>query len=217
MPIRGRLGFCTALAGLGAVTFLPFLSASAHQRTQDLIGFAIAVTVVATLSSWVGLRCADAVGLPMPLLRRLDGGAVGALRPRASAVTVIAGLVLGGAGVVLLQLSHAPALPGTAIARALSVVFAAGPLELVLHLGVMSVAVRLANGRRWVGIVAGAVVLALFHLSDGASAQPAAVLAAAIAGNATIGAALGWLYAAYGFEYAMLCHAIAHLIVVLAG
>ena len=51
------------------------------------------------------------------------------------------------------------------------------------------------------------------------TARPACDLraAAAIAGNSAIGAVLGWLHAAYGFEYAMLCHAIAHLIVVLAG
>jgi hypothetical protein len=90
-------------------------------------------------------------------------------------------------------------------------------LEIVLHLGVMSIVVWLARGRRWVGIVVAAVALVLFHLTCGALGQPTPIILATIVGNGVIGLVLGWIYASYGFELVVLGHATAHLITVLAG
>lgn len=88
---------------------------------------------------------------------------------------------------------------------------------MVLHLGVMSIVVRAARGRRGVGIIAAALALVGFHLTGDALPQPAAVLAATVVGNGVIGLTLGWIHATYGFEFVMLGHAVAHLITVLGG
>ena len=53
------------------------------------------VTLLATLAAWPGLGCADAVGLPMPDLRRLDGAAPAMIPLRALIVSAAWGAVLG--------------------------------------------------------------------------------------------------------------------------
>ena len=217
LPIRGRLIAMAALAAIGSVTFLPFLAAGNHQSIVSLTPFALVVTLVSTVIAWPGLRSADAAGLPMPLLRRLDGHAARGIARGAFAVTFAISAALGILGLLALRLANAPALPGGAFARALSALFAAGPLEIVLHLGVMSIVVWLARGRRPVGIVAAAACLVLFHLTGGALAQPGWLVTMTVIGNGIIGLALGWIYAAYGFECVIVGHAVAHLITVLGG
>lgn len=217
LPLRRRLLLLSVLAAGGSVAFLPFLAAGSHQPIGQLGGFVATVTVVATAMSWPGLRCADAVGLPMPYLRRLDGGAVPSVTRAALMTTLVLGVALGVFGVLALHLASAPALPGGVWARALSALFAAAPLEMVLHLGVMSIVVWAARGRRGVGIGAAALALIGFHLTGDTLHQPATVLAATVVGNGVIGLTLGWIYATYGFEFVMLGHAVAHLITVLGG
>jgi hypothetical protein len=217
LPIRGRLIAMAALAAIGSLTFLPFLAAANHQSIASLTPFPIVITLVATFVAWPGLRSADAVGLPMPLLRRLDGQPALRIPRRALAITLASCAALGLVGLLALRLTDAPALPSGAPARALSAFFAAGPLEIVLHLGIMSIVVWLARGRRTVGIVAAALCLVGFHLTGGALDQPARIVAITVLGNGVIGLALGWIYAAYGFECVMLGHAVAHLITVVGG
>jgi hypothetical protein len=203
-----------ALAAIGGFTFLPFLAAGSHQPMASLIPFALVATIVATLLAWPGLRCADAVSLRMPLFRRLDGAASHPISREALTVTLLGGIILGLIGLFALRLVDAPALPGTLGVRALSALFAAGPLEIVLHLGVMSIVVWLARGRRTIGVSAAAACLVGFHLTGGALAQPWRIITISVVGNGTIGLALGWIYAAYGFECVVLGHAVAHLIAV---
>ena len=217
VPIRGRVLAMAILALIGGVTFLPFLAAGNHQPVASLVPFALVVTLVATLAAWPGLRCADATELPMPLLRRLDGLRVGEVSRRGIGVTLAWSVALGLLGLLVLRLVDAPPLPGGPTTRALSVFFAAGPLEIVLHLGVMSIVVWLARGRRAPGIVAAAALLVAFHLTGDALAQPARIIVITVIGNGAIGLVLGWIYAAYGFECVMLGHAIAHLITVVGG
>ena len=216
-PIGGRLIVLAGISAIGGVLFIPFLAAGSGQPVSQLIGFAAMVTIIATLVAWPGLRCADAVALPMPYLRRLDGGDEEGVGQRAIAVTLALSVGLGVLATIALRVVNAPLLPGSTLARALSTFFAAGPLEIGLHLGVMSVAVRLARGHRWPGILAAALALVLFHLSGGGAAQSTPLLVASIIGNGAMGLALGWVYAAYGFELTMLGHAVAHLLVVVAG
>src|SRR5437016_1477590 len=138
-PIRMRLKALTLLSALGGLLFLPFLAAGSHQPVRSLAAFAVGVTTVAMLAAWLGLRCADAVGLPMPYLRRLDGIMYERVSlSRALVVTLAISLVLGVASVIVLRVIGAPTLPGDASTRALTTVFAAGPLEIVLHPGLMS-------------------------------------------------------------------------------
>jgi len=216
-PIRGRLLAMGTVAALGGVTFLPFLAAGNRQPMAQLTPFAIVVTLVATIAAWPGLRCADATGLPMPLLRRLDGSNAGPIPRSAIGVTLASSLALGLIGLLLLRLIEAPPLPGSIAARALSAIFAAGPLEIVLHLGAMSIVVWLARGRRAPGIVLAAALLVVFHLAGGGLDQPGRLIALIVVANGAIGLVLGWIYAVYGFEFVMLGHAVAHLITVLGN
>ena len=217
LPIRGRLLAMGMLAAIGGVTFLPFLAAGNRQPIAQLIPFAIVVTLVATIAAWPGLRCADATGLPMPLLRRLDGSSAGQIPRSAIGVTLASSIGLGLVGLLLLRLVEAPALPGSIAARALSAIFAAGPLEIVLHLGAMSAVVWLARGRRAPGIVVAAALLVVFHLAGGGLHQPGRLIALIVVANGAIGLVLGWIYAVYGFEFVMLGHAVAHVITVLGS
>jgi len=216
LPIRGRLLAMGVLAAIGGVTFLPFLAAGNSQPIAQLAPFAIVVTLVATIAAWPGLRCADATGLPMPLLRRLDGSTSSPIPRSAIGVTLASSIGLGLVGLLLLRLVEAPQLPGSIAARALSAIFAAGPLEIVLHLGAMSIVVWLAHGRRAPGIAVAAALLVVFHLA-GALDQPGRIIALSVVANGAIGLVLGWIYAAYGFEFVMLGHAVAHVITVVGG
>jgi len=214
LPIRGRMLAMGVLAAVGGVTFLPFLAAGNGQPIARLIPFALVVTLVATLAAWPGLRCADATGLPMPLLRRLDGSSGGPIPRSAIGVTLVSSVGLGLLGLLALHLVDAPPVPGSVAVRALSAIFAAGPLEIVLHLGAMSTVVWLARGRRAPGIVVAATLLVVFHLAGGGLDQPGRLIALIVVANGAIGLVLGWIYAAYGFELVMLGHAVAHVITV---
>jgi hypothetical protein len=215
--IRRRLVALALLSMVGGFAFLPFLSAGSHQPMSRLLPFVAAVTGLGSLAAWLGLRAADAVGLPMPLLRRLEGDRAGGISARTIGITLLCAAGLGVIGLVALRLVDAPPLPGGLAARALSAIFAAGPLEIVLHLGVMSSVVWLTRGPRWTGVVAAALCLVGFHLTGGALAQPARIIIVTVVGNGVIGLALGCIYALYGFECAMLGHVVAHLITVLPG
>ncbi len=214
LPIRRRLALLALLSAAGGALFLPF-AAGPGMSAAAQAGFVLAVTVVGTLAAWAGLRCADAVALPMPYLRALDGETAGRAPRSALAGTLGLGVGLGTVGLAAVRLLHAPSPPVGVAARALSAVFAAGPLEIVLHLFLMSAVVRLARGRRAPGIIAAALALVLFHLAGGDT--PPALVAASMVLNGAIGIALGWIYAAYGFEFVVLGHAVAHLITVVGG
>lgn len=214
LPVRQRLLVLAVLGTVGGAAFLPFLAAGSGKPVGELLAFPLGVAVISTIAAWLGLRAADAAGLPMPVLRRLDGGPPTPIAPRALITTGASCVLLGIVGMLTLRVIGAPALPGSAATRALSTLFAAGPLEIVLHLFAMSVVVWLSR-RRWIGIVAAAAALVAFHVSGGA--QSPELLAVIVVGNGLIGLVLGALYAAYGLEFAMLGHAIAHLITVLSG
>jgi hypothetical protein len=216
LPIRRRMIVLAAIAAAGGILFLPLLSAGSHQPVTAVAGFALVVTAVATLVAWPGLRCADTVGLPMPYLRRLDGAAPAIIPPRAFLFSATWGGVLGLAAATGLRSVHAPAFPGGVLARVLSTVCVAGALEMILHLGLMSVVTWLARGRRWLGVLAATVAFVLLQSTGGALDHPRAVILVSGAGNVATGLVVGWLYLAYGLEFAAVCRALAYLIPVLA-
>ncbi len=205
-----------AIAALGGVLFLPLLVAGSHQPVAAVAGFALVVTAASTLAAWPGLRCADALGLPMPYLRRLDGAAPAVVPRRAHVVTVTWGAMLGLGAAVALRSVHAPSFPGSLVARALSTVCVAGALEMILHLGLMSVVTRLAGGRRWIGVLAATVAFVALQSTGGALDHSRAVILVSSLSNAATGIVVGWLYATYGLECAALCRALAYLIPVVA-
>jgi hypothetical protein len=95
-------------------------------------------------------------------------------------------------------------------------VFVAGALEMILHLGIMSVVTWLVRGRRWLGVVTATVVFVLLQSTGGALDHPFAVILMASVANVATGLVIGWLYLAYGLEFAAVGRALAYLIPVLA-
>ena len=208
-PVRRRLMVLTAASLLGAVLYLPFLSASDGRATSALWPFVVGATVASGLAAWMGLRIADIVNLPMPLLRAFEVREDARFSTGGLAVAAAAGLAFGLAGVAALRLTGAPRLPGGLLVRILTTPFAAITLEVVLHLFFMSAVVWLARRRVWVGVLASGILLAAFHLA-GSTLAPAVQVASVLA-NGGAGVLFGWLYSRYGFEYAVIAHAIAHL------
>ena len=187
-------------------------SANPQPPTEQLFTFVAVVSAICVLAAWIGLRAADAAKLPMPYLRRLDGvredAKGGGFLP-----SVVFGCVFAAGAIFVLHFFHQPNLAGSLWSRMVSVFFAAGSLEIVIHLFVMSAVIRVARGRVWAGIVAAAIFFVAFHVA-GLYGQNASLIAASVALNGVFGLALGFLYARYGFEYVLLCHAIAHLLAV---
>lgn len=212
--IRGRFILFSALSVLGAVTFLPSILASSNPQptATQLALFVLIVSVICIPAAWFGLRLSDAVQLPMPLLRRLDSQSE---TPRANGTipSLLCAILVAAGGIFVLRYFHQPNLGGSLLSRAASTLFAAGNLEIVVHLFIMSLVVWLARGRIWVGIWVSALFFLAFHIS-GSLGQSASLLAASIVVNGVFGLLMGLLYARYGYEYVMLGHAVGHLLAV---
>jgi hypothetical protein len=200
----------SGLGLLGAVLFLPSIVASANPRpsSKQLGLFVAGVAAVCTCSAWFGLRCADAVALPMPYLRILDHGSETLERKGFVPVSVF-GIAFGVASIAVLRTLHLPNLAGALWSRIASVFFAAGSLEVVVHLFIMSSVVRMTGGRRWTGVVVAAIFFVLFHAS-GLPGQTLSIVISSLLLNGIFALGLGVIYARYGFECVLLCHAIGH-------
>ncbi len=116
----------------------------------------------------------------------------------------------------VLHFFHQPNLAGSLWSRMASTFFAAGSLEIVIHLFVMSLVVRMARGRVWLGIAVAAIIFVAFHVA-GLQGQSVSLIAASVVLNGVFGLMLGFFYARYGFEYVLLCHAVAHALAVSLG
>jgi hypothetical protein len=211
--ITQRFWLLSSLGLVGAILFLPSISAAASPAPSPLLLalFVIVVALVCACATWLGLRCADAVDLPMPYLRRLDG--VGEVpMPHGFLVAGIAGALFALAAIAMLKFLHLQNLAGPLWSRVASTFFAAGSLELVVHLLLMSLVVRL-SGRRWTGIAVAAIFFVLFH-AGGLAGESATVLTLSVVMNGVFAMGLGVIYARYGFEYVLFCHATGHLLAV---
>jgi len=219
MPIRHRLVLLTTLSALGGLLFAPFvhagMSAGAVSAVPSLGRLAVILScgsaLVAALCSWAGLLLADRAELPMPLLRAWEQGAS---VPKAALRQILVPAIVGGlaAGLLIGGVVHLlpiPANPGTLTVRLLTVFFAATVTEIIVHLFAMS-GFFLLFRRRWLAILLSSVLFVLvFHSGQIASPWMTALV---IFANFSFGTLTGWLYAHYGFECAVLTHAVAHLI-----
>jgi hypothetical protein len=212
--ILRRFILLSSLGVLGAISFVPTILASADPRPPmaQLLLFVLVVSAICVMSSWLGLRFADATHLPMPYLRRLDRcsepeGRNGFLPAGAF------GCLFAVSAIFVLRYFHQPNLAGPLWSRVASVFFAAGSLEIVVHLLIMSMVVRLVLGRIWVGILVAAVFFVVFHVA-GLTGQSTALVASSVLLNGVFGVGLGLLYARYGFESVLLCHAVGHILAV---
>lgn len=214
LRVANRFWLLSVLGLAGAVAFLPSIAAeSAQQPSASFFAvFVAVVTVVCACGTWLGLRCADAANLPMPYLRRLDG-VVEMPAKNGFLVAGILGVLFAVASIALLRHLRLPNLAGPLWSRLASTLFAAGSLELVCHLLLMSLIVRLTAGRRWTGVLGAAIAFVLFHAS-GAADQGVTVIVLSILMNGLFGLGLGAIYARYGFEYVLFCHAVGHMLAV---
>lgn len=213
--IRGRWWLLTRLSALGAVAYLPALNAMG-MSSQFSVRFVLGVSVACALAVWLGLRCADRAGLPMPLLRDLEAGQrMRALDARGLRWSLAGGTGFGLLAAIMLRILHIPNLPGSLATRLSTTLFAAISLEVVIHLGIMSALVAWRRSL-WTGILGSALAFVIFH-SGGAAAQTPVILLSAILLNGAIGVFLGWLYGRYGFECVVLGHACAHAAVCVLG
>jgi hypothetical protein len=217
LPIHRRFVILSILGVLGAILFVPSIEASADPKPSivQLSVFVAVVSVIGVLSALLGLRCADATALPMPYLRRLDHGKETPPK-HGFLVSAIFGVLFALATIAMLRMLHVPNLAGPLWSRVASVFFAAGSLELVLHLFIMSMVVKIAGGRRWIGILVAALFFVLFHAS-GLPGQSATVVILTLLMNGIFALGLGIIYARFGFEYVLFCHAVGHLLAVSVG
>ncbi|HEY4239053.1 MAG TPA: CPBP family glutamic-type intramembrane protease [Kofleriaceae bacterium] len=214
--IARRWTLLTAGALAGLLAYIPV--ARANVDPPPAIGelalpVAIA-SVIAAIACWLGLRWADATGLPMPALRRIEGTAEASER-RGLAIACAGAIAGGAAAVATLHAFELPNLGGSLAVRLASTAFAAITLEVVIHLFFLAAMVRLTRSRR-IGIAVSTLVFVVFH-AGGALGAPPAILVSVVVLNGALGTFFGWLAVRFGFEYAVLAHAIAHAIAVTLG
>jgi hypothetical protein len=148
----------------------------------------------------------------MPHLRRLDQPSAPVGKNGVLPAIAFGSLFAVGA-ISVLHYFHQPNLAGPPWSRIASVFFAAGSLEIVVHLLIMGMAVWLARGRTWVGILVATLFFVAFHAA-GLAGQSAALVTSSVLLNGIFGLGLGMFYARYGFESVLLCHAVGHLLAV---
>jgi hypothetical protein len=215
IPVRRRLTLLTVAAGIGGAMFVPFAEAARADALPLLpatFWFTFGSTCVALLLGWPGLRLADRAQLPMPILRTWE-----LRRPietsawvRVSVPSLLAGVAYAAAIVVCVRMLHVPSNPGTVLVRLLTVVFAATVPEIAIHLFAMSGLVRLLRSRSAAILASGVLFVIVFH---GAPVGGSEVAAFVMLFNFGFGTLTGWLYTRYGFEAALMTHAIGHAIV----
>jgi hypothetical protein len=129
---------------------------------------------------------------------------------------MVAPAILGGVGagflvVTVVRMLPIPANPGSLTVRLLTVFFAATVTEIVVHLFAMSGLVLLLR-RQWLAILLSSVLfVVIFHSGQVGGPLTSSVVLLA---NFIFGTLTGWIYRRYGFECALLTHAVAHLIAV---
>jgi len=203
--IARRFRLLGTLSVAGSLLFLPF--AGFTTATQATL-FVLIGSVASLAALWAGLRLADSARLKMPLLRAYEQRtAVPRLSRAGLAATLVGGAAFGAIAITMQAWLDLASPPSPLWARLLSTLFAALTLENVLHLFPMSLLMKLLKGRAWAAIVASGLLLGLFHLS-GAGIGGSALIAAAV--NAGAGIFFGWIFWAFGYEYLVFAHAIAH-------
>lgn len=213
MRIARRLYILTFSAVAGALLFIPFLVAGdpGMNTGRVWIIFPVATGLATALVSWPGLRIADKVNLPMPLLRAWERSGPSDL----ASVNLRSGIIVAATGgaalsillVVLARNTHLSTNPGSLFVRLLTIPFGAVVPEIVAHLFLMS-SLQLVLKRLWISILlSSAAFVVLFHSSSVGSPAATALVYASNAAAATF---TGWLYGRYGFEFAIVGHAAAH-------
>jgi hypothetical protein len=214
LPKRRRFVLLTLASAAGGLALIPFQAGAAP--AGQLAAFAVVSIALAAAASWSGLVWADRIGLPLPLLRAWERRQPVRVDRHALLLSVALGLALGILGLAVLRHVGLSGGSGSLAARAVSTLFAAVTLEVIVHLGLMSGLAVLLRGRVGAANVLSAAIFVAFHLS-GMQEQPLDVTLLSVAVNGLGALSFGWLYAARGFEYLVLAHAVAHIMTVVVG
>lgn len=241
---RLRLGAAlwqAAMAGSVALslTVIPQLLAKAPQTVP--LGIVVAASMVQTgvllaLAVWAGVALSRPLGLGAPAIEAALSGA-DAWRPLKCQFipAAVVGMFVGGVLVLLARRAPAELL---ALGQTVEIPVAARLLyggvteEMLMRWGLMTALIWLPwrfiqkrTGLPRTSYVVGAIVVAallfgVLHLpaaaAMGASLTPSVVFYV-VAGNAVPGVLFGVLYWRYGLEAAILAHALAHVVAVLAA
>ena len=214
--MRNRLIVITMAAGLSSLAYMPFATSEIGRGELNLstwIAFPVLSALVFGTLAAIGIWIADRTDIPMPLLRRLEGRRdetvnVGS-SVRATLVWSIPAAVMIVAVTKALSL---PTTPGTISERLLTTPFAALNVQIVVLLLGASLIYALMRRNTSLTVMLGGLGLALLHSLLGADYGTTALIAQAIM-NGAMGAVFTWLYLKHGFEFAILGHALAHMIV----
>lgn len=213
MSARHRTLWGVIVALIGALLFLPFVHAQGQLTVAGGVIFVGITGVIAGIASFFGWRLADVLRIPSPLLRSLDGGD---RDDKISLyhmvlVSVAAGAVTGLTVYGMLKLfGISTTNPGDIWVRLATVVWASVFLEIVGHLLVQTVVLRLAK-RPVVAILIAGLVLAFGFHSGGATGGVEQQMI--LSGLNFIGLAItGVLYHYKGLESAIIAHAAMHVI-----
>jgi hypothetical protein len=230
-----------AMAGVVVVslTVIPQILDNAPQDVS--VGLVVAASmlqsgVLVALAVWAGVALSRSLGLGAPVFEAaLSGtGAWAALRPQLAPATIV-GLLAGGVLVLLGRIAPAELL---AVGQTFEIPLAAKLLyggvteEVLMRWGLMTFLIWLPwrflqkkVGRPRLAYVIGGIVMAALLFGAGHLPATAAmgvnltapVLAYIIAGNTVPALLFGYLYWRHGLEAAIIGHALAHVIGILAG
>lgn len=183
---------------------------------------------------WVGLRCGAAIGLDSPVVRSwFSGKALPQCFPRRSAFAAVFGVFLGVA-LPLCDMAFRNIMPSPralppyiAFWKRLFAAFYGGVTEeclvrlflmiVIAWLLLKTPAARFPSGRSWlisIAIIVTAVLFGLGHLPAAAFIWPLTfvVVLRTVLLSAFGGLVFGWLFWRWGFEYAVIAHFVADLV-----
>jgi uncharacterized membrane protein YphA (DoxX/SURF4 family) len=118
--------------------------------------------------------------------------------------------VLGCGGLLLIYFLSLPDNPGTLLERLATTVFAAVVTEVITHLFALSGLMVLFNSAFLAVFLSGLLFVLLFHSNVPNASVGVSVWVSSY--NFLLCCITGYLYLQYGFENAVLCHAVAHTV-----
>lgn len=215
--IRKRVSLLSFLSGISALAYIPFIQASLSDELFDRsiwLYFPLANILVVGLASLVSIPLADKLKIPMPQLRSFEGIEAEPSTPiKSLAATILWSVPFS---IIILQISTQiglPENPGSLFVKLLTTPFAAINLQVVVLLLLVTLVYYVIRSRLFAALLGG-VALSAIHLVS-ADVSDSTIFYQAIF-NGGMGAIFAWIYLRHGFEFAVLGHALAHIIIMLS-
>jgi hypothetical protein len=213
LPVRRRVKLLALLTAVGALMFAPFILVQSPGESPEMVVplFTVITTGLAILAGIYGFRLNDSLGLPMPLLRPYERrqSVDRAAARRAILAGLISGAIIGLLVFAIASLADLPTNPGSLPVRLATFLWSSLFTETISHLLILALLLKLVRNK-WVAIlISGIIFTLLFHLGgEGSLAAQAPILILNFVGISVT----GYLCITYGFESAVVAHAIMHLL-----